>query len=452
MKRLYRHVYFYTLLILILSLILSAVGMGLLFGEREKGMLSRAFRHQVLFIRREMIRYELRQPEQVPERLRDLSEQLGWDLAYWQNGQLVFSSLPEPPSWQMVTQRLKEGNKPLFQDTGFRRPQVVLSLFPRHPQQRVLWMQLRLGALSAPLRGPLLALLLLLLFLAILLIPLTRFLLRPYRDLQRSIDQLAEGRFENRLNPAKYSAFEELVTAFNQMQTRLQQMMQQKQRLVADVSHELRSPLTRLRMLLELLLQRQPESQEMVERAIEELQELNLIIDDVLEISRLQLHHLPLEQKPLDLTWVLFQIAERHQEAFEQKDLQLEVDLPDQAIKLTADDRLLKRLFENLFSNLVKYVPGGRVDLKVSQNPEMTTIVLRDHGPGLSPEELKEIFTPFYRSDLSRSRRTGGVGLGLAIVWEIVKAHQGQIIAFSPEDGQGGLAFKITLPNRSPVN
>ena len=219
--------------------------------------MSHTFRRQVQFIRRETTRLErhpepafrqqrqwgqLRLPAQpadpqvLQQRLQELSEQLGWDLAYWRNGNLVYSSVKSPPAYASLQDKLRLNSAQQLQGQRFQRPQIVISLYPQRPQAGVLWLQIRLSALGSPLQGPLLGFVFLLLFLGLLLLPLTRFLLRPYKDLQSAIQQLAQGRFEEPLEQKNYPAFEELVDSFNQMQTRLEEMMQQKQRLVALTS------------------------------------------------------------------------------------------------------------------------------------------------------------------------------------------------------------------------
>lgn len=441
---LYRQVYFYSFLIFLLSLILTGITIGLFFSQREQGMIAQAFRHQVQFMRRELIRTEALAPERMPKRLSDLSQQMGWDLAYWRQGQLVYSSVSHPPSLTSFDlERLGlEGQLQLGPP-----PQFVIPLYAYPPYQGILWLRLKLSALQAPLRVPLTASALVLLFLALGLLPLTWFLLRPYRALQNSLLRLAEGDFEHPLEAKNYPAFRELVQTFNLMRARLRQMMQQKQRLVADVSHELRSPLTRLRVILELLRKQQVDA-ELLQRAVGEIEELDRIIEDVLEISRLQLHSMPVKREALDLTWLLFEICEQHQPLLEAKGLELEVEMPSEPVRMSADARLLKQVFNNLFSNLVKYVPGpGQVELELNETPTEVLIRLRDHGPGLPAEGLEEIFMPFHRLDPSRSRRTGGVGLGLAIVWEIIQAHQGLIQARLPVSGSG-LEFLIRLPRQ----
>ncbi len=451
-KRLYRQVYLYTFGIFMLSLLLTGLTMGLFFDQRERGMITSAFKRQVFFIRRELLRSEFEHPQITPERLKDLSNQLGWDVAYWRQGQLVYSSVSRPPELEDFTGVQFAPNQFSVQIGSPYPPQILTIMFPNQPARGILWLRLRLSALQAPLRVPMIAVTLVLLFLALLLIPLTRFLLRPYQALQLSLLRVAEGDFEHPLEAKRYPAFQELVITFNTMRARIQQMMQQKQRLVADVSHELRSPLTRLRVILELI-RKQPVEGELVERAVSEIEELDRIIEDVLEVSRLQLHSMLLKREAFDLTLLLFEVSEQHQPLLERKGLELDVTMPERSVRLDADPRLLKRVFNNLFANLVKYVPGpGVVDLELSESEQEVCIRLRDRGPGLPVSELSDIFTPFHRSDPSRSRRTGGVGLGLAIVWEIVQAHQGKVEARLPAEGPG-LEFVIHLPRQvMPVN
>lgn len=446
MTRLYRKVYLYAFGILLASLLLAGLALGALVGQRERGMVQSVFRRQVIFIRATVGRLERRRPESIPQRLKELSDQLGWDIVYWRHGRLVYSSIPEPPSFNRLSLP-PPGRRSEIYWRRFRSPEVVQDLRPRQPGSAVLWMKLNFTAFHGPLRGILLSLGLILAFLAILIIPLIRYLLRPYQDLQQSIEHLSNGDFEPRLDAEKYPAFQELVSSFNHMQARLQKLLHQKQRLVADVSHELRSPLTRMRLALELLNEKDLADEGLVKRAIGDIQELDQIIDDVLEISRLQLHDMPLKKEDVNLVLVLFEVVEQFQDLLEQQGLSLDVEMPDDNVMLRVDPRLMKRLWVNLFSNLSKYVPGpGQVDLSLVQQEESIRMRLRDRGPGISPEALPHIFTPFYREDRSRSRRTGGVGLGLAIVGEIAHAHGGEIRATLPDDGEGGVCFELSLP------
>ena len=111
------------------------------------------------------------------------------------------------------------------------------------------------------------------------------------------------------------------------------------------------------------------------------------------------------------------------------------------------------RVFDNLFSNLLKYTSAhSQVDLTLQQHAQSVLCTLRDRGIGVSQEELERIFEPFYRSDLSRSRKTGGTGLGLSLVKRIVSVHGGQVWATLPEDQEGGLMIHLALKRESSLD
>lgn len=452
MKGLYRQVYLYTLGILMVSLLLATFTTGLLFNRREQGLFREMVRGQILLIKAETHKLQRRNPKLLPERLAELSEQLSWNIVYWFDGQLVFSSVDNPPELNTLkTQRHLPHEVLLLSSWTERRPQVALQVFLRSPRA-ILWLEPRWAAVGKGLlRGPLMGVLLLLVFLGILLIPFTRFLLRPYQDLQHSIERLSHGNFLEEIPPEKHRSFKPLILAFNHMQLQIKAMIQQKQRLVADVSHELRSPLTRLRLALEILAPQLPaqESKNLMKQAIGEIEELDHIIQDVLEVSRLQLQGLKISPEPLNLTLFLFEILEDYELTFEEQQLVLEVDIPDESVWLDADPRLLKRLFNNLLSNIVKYAPGpGALHLTLTETQTAIVITLQDTGPGISEEHLKEVFTPFYRIEDSRTRDKGGVGLGLAIAYEIVKAHEGILTLANRPHPETGLQVCIQLPHQ----
>ena len=226
MKRLYRQVFLFALGIFLMSFVLTGISMGLFFDHRERGFIAVAFKHQVHFFKREVMRLERKSPEILPERLQEMSKDLGWDIAYWRKNKLVYTSLSQAPDLKNVHSRTLHESHHL-QFNGFSAPEVVLSIYPEQPQKSLLWLRIKLSSLPPPLRGPIMAFALVILFLALGLIPLTRFILKPYKDLQASLNRLAEGHFETTLEAKKYPAFQELVSSFNTMQTRLQQMMQQ---------------------------------------------------------------------------------------------------------------------------------------------------------------------------------------------------------------------------------
>lgn len=445
MFRLYRKVYVYTLVVLMGSFLLSFIAMQTVFDARQQNYVERLIRRDIGLVRRELRRTLEREPQALASRMDDLSSDLGWRLAYWDRFQHVHSSgIPKTPE---LTQARWAEIRRVGTLVTWRAPNPpeIWTLVGRRGQQ-VLWMQLDPAFLPRKFRGSLLPPLLFLFFLALLLIPLTRYLLRPYRELQVSIQRLATGDFSQPLDIARYRDFEGLASSFNHMSEQIQAMIQQKQRLIADVSHELRSPLTRLRVGLEMLLDRHPDSLRTIERGIHEIEELDRIIQDLLDISRLELDQLPMRLAHMDLVTLLQEQLERHRELLLRRELVILSDLP-LSLELMGDRKRLGQVISNLLANLLKYVPAGtHADLRLTSDENWAVISLRDRGPGLPPDALDKIFEPFYRTDLSRSRKTGGTGLGLAIVKRMIEAHGGTVSASLPSDGEGGLCLTLRLP------
>ncbi len=195
MKSLYRQVYLYTLGVLIISMALATFSTGLLFNRREQGLFRQIIRGQVIFIKQETYKLQRRSPEIIPQRLQELSERLSWNMAYWYDGKLIYSSVPDPPEFTQLT-RQKHINHETFLMSSWtrRRPQIAIQVGRSDPG--FLWLEPRWAAVGKGLlRGPLLGGGALLLFLGLLLIPFTRFLLRPYQALQSSVERLSHGNF-----------------------------------------------------------------------------------------------------------------------------------------------------------------------------------------------------------------------------------------------------------------
>lgn len=450
MKALYRKLYLYTLMVLIVTLILTGLVTGMMFSSHQEGLVRNVLRSQVTFIQRELNKTLRRNPSELAPRMEELGQDLGWQIALWEKGQLVHSTRPQPPVLTLKEQRKLQTEHYVITWNFPGPPQIWIA--PPAPRSgggiksRYLWLQPQLSQLSRPARGPLLAVFLVLVFLALLLLPLTAFLLKPYQELQTAIQRLAQGDFSQKLE-VKSPEFKPLTEAFNFMSQQIQEMIAQKQRLIADVSHELRSPLTRLRMLLEILGKEAPTQAGLLEKGIAETEELDHIIQDLLDISRLELDQLPLKKSEQDLRYLVFESLERHETLLENRHLEILPEMPEQAVMVSVDRERLGQVFNNLLSNLAKYVPeNSQVNLKVEQTPNMAHFIVRDRGPGIATADLEKIFEPFYRPDSSRSRRTGGTGLGLAIARRMARAHGGDLVARQPQDGQGGLEMCLSLP------
>lgn len=301
------------------------------------------------------------------------------------------------------------------------------------------------GPLGSP--GPsawLMATLLMVVSLGGLLIPYTRYVTRPFQQLLLSINQVALGDFQTPIPLPVQREFRLIAEAFNQMTARIQEHMQQKQRLLADVSHELRSPLARMRVSLDLLEREGQASEKYLHKLVREVEQLDTLIDHLLDVSRLELDA---GYQPRRLTFDVWlqEWLDKNKLLIEDQRLHVRWQNEAQGIKARVDEALMERALNNLLSNVLKHAPSGsELLMGLRRQEDMLVLDVLDQGPGVPPEDLEKIFEPFYRSDSSRSRKTGGHGLGLAIVRKIILLHQGRIVAQRPPSG--GFCMTIYLP------
>lgn len=274
-----------------------------------------------------------------------------------------------------------------------------------------------------------------------LLLWLAWALSRPARQLELAARRVAKGEFER--DPSLETGtteFRQAGASFNQMVQAVNQMISGQQRLLSDISHELRSPLTRLRManaLAERKLGATPE----LTRIDTEAQRLETMIGDLLNLSRMQVDsHKNHETQPLSSLWET--LLDDTQFEAEQLGKRLTFSpIPERSI--SGNPPLLISALENLIRNAIYY---GHDEIRVQMRAEADTlsITVEDNGDGVPEEELHDIFRPFYRVSTARDRHSGGTGLGLAITENAVRQHNGRIIASRSE--LGGLKMQIELP------
>ncbi|HUO57304.1 MAG TPA: HAMP domain-containing sensor histidine kinase [bacterium] len=206
-------------------------------------------------------------------------------------------------------------------------------------------------------------------------------------------------------------------------------MMQAKDQLLTDVSHELRSPLTRMRIALEMT----PEGKvrDSMTRAVVEMETM---LNELLETQRLRSGHGKLSLGPLDLNRLSQEMVEKYKD----RDPGLMFSKSSPSCVVTADEGRIRTVFQNIIENALKYSGEQKkaVILAVEEAMESTIVTFIDYGPGIPKEEQEKVFEPFYRVDKSRTKETGGYGLGLSLCLEIMKAHGGDI-KLESEVGQG---------------
>jgi two-component system, OmpR family, phosphate regulon sensor histidine kinase PhoR len=246
---------------------------------------------------------------------------------------------------------------------------------------------------------------------------------------------------------------DEQVGLFLLDRSEIERLIQQRDRWVGDVAHELKTPLTSIRLVAEVLLSRvEPSQQQWLERLLREVERLNLLIRDLLELSQWEARTEKLVYRTdVDLVTLLYEawqtvepIADRHQ-------VTMTMESPDHLL-IDADGERLYRVFLNLLDNAVRYSPENQAFLvQLVADQDAVQIEFTDRGPGFPPQDLDRVFERFYRADPARARQTGGTGLGLAIVRQIVEAHGGRILA-SNHPQTGGAWLRIWLPQSQPIN
>jgi signal transduction histidine kinase len=259
--------------------------------------------------------------------------------------------------------------------------------------------------------------------------------LRPLRDLQEGVSRLSAGDLDVVLQNRTRDEFGALTDAFNTMAARVKERVRARDQLLRDVSHELRSPLTRLKVALALL----PDSAKKVQ-AEADTAEMEAMITELLELERLR--EGPPRTTRVDVVALLRETAETYQDG----PPGVSVSASPGEIPLDLDVEAMRTVFRNLLGNAVKYsLPDSRA-VEVSAAWEGNSLVVRvqDDGPGIPEADLQDVFEPFFRVDRSRSRRTGGYGLGLSICKRIVESHGGHIAATN-NPGRGA-SFTLILP------
>jgi signal transduction histidine kinase len=216
-----------------------------------------------------------------------------------------------------------------------------------------------------------------------------------------------------------------LGTTINELLDRIEMSLTREKQITADISHELRTPITSIRGMLEVLIRKTREPNqyaEKIQQVIVEVDAMNSIIDQLLQLSRLEAGNLSLNKTAIVLGELLNTTKERWQQLLKKKNIELLTDVPDDVV-VHADRGFLEIMLDNLISNAIKY---GNADERIiiTWSGDASRLSITDNGPGIPPEQIPHLFNRFYRTDASRSSEVEGNGLGLSIVKKLADLQQ----------------------------
>jgi two-component system, OmpR family, sensor kinase len=288
---------------------------------------------------------------------------------------------------------------------------------------------------------------------AILALLIIRISLRPLEKMGVVAQDIAAGDLSRRVEPANSrSEIGRLGLALNGMLSQIESAFAERtasnrrlRRFVADASHELRTPLTSIRGYSEMLRRgaaESPADAELARRRIEEESiRMTGLVDDMLVLARLDQGR-PLEQETVDLQAIATDAVADARVVAPQREIKLS---SSGTVVVNGDDTRLRQVLANLVRNAIVHTPPqSPIDVSLSTEDSVARLSVADHGPGLNADEVDRIFEPFYRADPSRSRDSGGAGLGLSIVSAVVTAHGGHVKVHETEGG--GATFEVELP------
>lgn len=231
--------------------------------------------------------------------------------------------------------------------------------------------------------------------------------------------------------------------------TKERKLEEMRREFVANVSHELRTPISLIQGYAEAIiddLAKSPEQRNgFLKVILEETQRLKRLVEDLLELSRLQSGAITLEKEWIDLNQIITQMKDKFKTTFKQRGIDFQVEIGSEAAYLVADRIRLEQVLMNLINNAIQFTSAGKILIKTKKSNHGVELSISDTGQGISEEDVPFIFERFYRTDKSRNRESGGTGIGLSIVKNIVDAHHGEIRVKSKE-GEG-TTFTIVFPS-----
>ncbi len=454
MRRLFWKIFLYFLLIIVL--VSSAVVLLTYFRDQEfPPLANQNFAQQAIaeYGRKAIHAYESSGIIAVDRFSRKTLRDSGIRLILFDDAGRPLTQQKIPRSMEHMVHRAKRSGEVVFPMRGRRnglasvvhsasgKTYFVAIALPERPQSKRLFQGMMHGFLGVQL-------LLLLAVTAVVCYFLARSLTAPIGRLRQATQKFAAGDLSIRIGDQIKGKNElaGLAADFDNMAGEIESLIGRQKNLLRDISHELRSPLTRLGIALEMA--RQAESSTTQDKALQrielEAERMNTMIGQLLNLTRLESGHRELQLQTFDLCGLLEQlVADANYEA-ETQQCKVVLSAPE-TVSFYGSQDLLAQALENIIRNGVKYTAENSVvTVELSVTPTTLSIVITDQGPGVPEESLTKLFEPFYRVAAARDRQTGGTGIGLAIADRAIKLHSGTITAKNRPEG--GLLIEINLP------
>ena len=276
-------------------------------------------------------------------------------------------------------------------------------------------------------------------------------ILKPIRIINEQARDISEKHLDRRMPVSgRQDEFSDLAQTLNRVFDRLQHAFRRQKRLLADASHELKTPLTMMRLALDEIQSGLSETRtdpqaESHQRMTEQVLRMERLVKSLLDLSSLEIEA-AVEKSPLDLAAILTSLITDYRFMADPRDIQINLTAPER-LETDGDAEKLNRAFSNILDNAIKYnTDGGIIEIVGQASEAGITIMISNTGPGVPETEIPKVFDQFYRVDQSRSLRGGGSGLGLAIVKRIVELHDGNLKFESRQEGWTRVT--ISLPRR----
>lgn len=271
---------------------------------------------------------------------------------------------------------------------------------------------------------------------------LARYLTSPLRELKIALERFGQGDFSARTGSTRRDELGELARTFDRMAERIQNLVAAERRLLLDISHELRSPLARLGVAIELA--RSGDNRDAaLDRIQKESDRLNILVGELLQTMRAEVDPDTVRAQPVRLDELLAAIVSDCSIEASARGCSLELEA-DGPVTVSGDSELLRRAAENVIRNAIRFAPPQTsIEVRLTHDGQTVRLRVRDYGPGVPEGVLGRIFDPFFRVEGDRNRESGGVGLGLAIARRAVELHNGKLQA---TNAHPGLLIQIELP------